>query len=681
MFTRHLARISLFAALLLMTVSLATAQTARPLPTAQVRGVIPTSAPFDLPAEYAAQTRATAYTVTTTADRNNTSCTLGDLSLREALGPDCDTNRTVYVPAGTYTLSSAIIVADGDLLLIGESPSSTFIESVDAPRAGTSGLLLLTPDNRAITLANLTFRNGSSASGAVNFNGGGSLTVFNSLFEDNFGVLGGALYIQDDDDPLSVTLRQSEFSGNQADEDGAAVYIRDDQGVASNVHIQDSLFFFNTAGLIDCSRGGAVNVTSTSDNGGSLIIDNSLFELNSFDLPDCDGSAVSYYNSQGSGLFSISYSAFYENTASGAASAGGAVYIDNDYGILRVSHSEFLGNMAAYGGAIYVLRSGDVTFSDSLLAFNEAVSSGGAAQIFSNIYSFTAIDSDFLDNSAGSVGGALRVDAKTVTLENSDISTNVAGDIDGLNGFGGGIFFNGDHMALHNTLIEDNVAENGSQCYNDSEDSDTVVSVGGNGMTSTIDCTFVATDTDQYDNLLLNGGFETGFDVTPEFWTLKNITGDGPNCDPFTNSYGVCEYVLKGNPNTNTVLSQNIDVLLPGFTTGDELILYAEGDGAAASNVQVLAKATYTNTALGKSKAKLKFIGANPFYVAKSDSMVLLDGDLSKLQVKITDKSPGGKFYIDRVYLYRTVVIAPPRGEGAATLPLPSVPDGFRGGN
>jgi hypothetical protein len=109
------------------------------------------------------------------------------------------------------------------------------------------------------------------------------------------------------------------------------------------------------------------------------------------------------------------------------------------------------------------------------------------------------------------------------------------------------------------------------------------------------------------------------------------------------------------------------------------------GDGAGSSKVNVQATVTYNNPDLDKTKLKLTFSGANDFFEpvpGGPGSIILTEGSLKKLQVKVSNKSTDGTFYLDRVYLYTAASLLPVNNRSeAAALPLPVVPDGFRGGN
>src|SRR5437868_1313060 len=73
---------------------------------------------------------ATTYTVTTTADSNDPTCTPALCSLRDAINHSVSGDKVV-VPAGTYTLSLGVLAigASHDLTIVGAGASSTTVDA------------------------------------------------------------------------------------------------------------------------------------------------------------------------------------------------------------------------------------------------------------------------------------------------------------------------------------------------------------------------------------------------------------------------------------------------------------------------------------------------------------------------------------------------------------------------
>jgi predicted outer membrane repeat protein len=672
---RYTARVATLALLLLLTVSLATAQVARPLPSPAARGASHPAAPFQVPAQVAPLTRGSTYIVTTTADRDNGSCIIGDLSLREALGTFCTSDSTVYVPAGTYELDDEILVAYSNMVVIGEDPLTTIIRPSPLARNGSGyRLMTIAVADSAFTIANLTFQNGAAEfdGGALAVSGSGSFSVHNSIFEANAARSGGAIMIDDSSTfPVLLTITESTFTGNTANVSGGAVYLNADQSLSSSILVQDSVFTSNQAMLVTCDGGGgALGFRSTAvGGGGSLTIDNTEISDNSFVVGDCDGAGVYFSNPPGGGTVNISYSEFVSNTVVTSGSYGGGLYAYSPGGTLNISQTLFMDNAGGFGGGVLSEAMISTVISDSLFLGNTA--DNGAGLYATDGGSISIFDSDFHDNVASADGGGAWLNGD-VTLSDSDFTRNTS-----VNGGGIYLFATAPEATVLNTVIEENFAFSGPDCWHFGDND--VVSLGGSGMTSTKDCAFVPDQTDQFDNMLRNGGFEAKTAGLPSFWSVSNASGDKRACYEFGAAYGMCEFVFKGGADGDTLLKQNVKLTDWVLTDGMTLTLFAEGEGSTNTNLQVQAKATYTNTALGKSKTKLKFIGSNPFYQPAQNTMNLIEGDLSKLQVKIKDKSPSGKAYLDRVYLYAPVSLDP--RSTSAPLPLPAVPDGFRGGN
>ncbi|MBK9125527.1 MAG: hypothetical protein IPM16_20710 [Chloroflexi bacterium] len=257
---------------------------------------------------------------------------------------------------------------------------------------------------------------------------------------------------------------------------------------------------------------------------------------------------------------------------------------------------------------------------------------------------------------------------------------NRAESDDGLSGSAGRLAPKSEQVAsVQDSLIEQNYAAHvGCLSVGGS-----LISLGGNAISDTSGCNYVAHPTDRIDNLLDNGGFEfaAGDPAVPDAWTPVNLTGDKRKCNTsaktFTD-YGRCALVFKGGPGESAQFTQDVDLLTHTFSAGEVLELYAMGWGGPAGSVVVQAKATYADPLLAATKAKLVLQGS-AVAVEDVNALALTDGDLTQLTVKVKHKSPSGKMMVDRVYLTRS--LAAPRGLESGPLPPPAAPDGFRGGN
>jgi CSLREA domain-containing protein len=284
--------------------------------------------------------RAADITVTTTTDEHNTD---GDCSLREAIiaantdapvdaCPAGSGSDTVYLPAGTYTLTVAgtnendALTGDLDvrshLTLLGAGKLNTIIDGngldtvIDAQGIGTTTLSGVTirggtpygvrAQGHPVTLTNARVRDNAGI-GIVSYI---SLTLIDSRVYDNITTTsGGGIYNYG-----TATLINSTVSGNTSGEYGGGIY---SQGTLTLVN---STISGNTAE----SHGGGImasgptylynvtitgnsadsDTTNTGEGGGvyvasSLTLRNSLISGN-FDLsptgnvhPECSGAVVS----------------------------------------------------------------------------------------------------------------------------------------------------------------------------------------------------------------------------------------------------------------------------------------------------------------------------------------------------------------------------------------------------
>ncbi|MEB2366064.1 MAG: hypothetical protein OZ933_08265 [Chloroflexota bacterium] len=191
-------------------------------------------------------------------------------------------------------------------------------------------------------------------------------------------------------------------------------------------------------------------------------------------------------------------------------------------------------------------------------------------------------------------------------------------------------------------------------------------------------------------NVLVNGGFEDEFGnclLAPWITTSDRDKVKGKNAHT-----GSCAFRFKGESSRSLEparLQQPIADPVSGYQTGDVLTVKAWVDTSAMtdSNVKIFVK--YSDGS--KQSFKAVYIitdDGNGVYDPISTYTILdLAGGrtVSKLQVRINDKSTAGKWFIDSVELWLSHPSeAPaPRVEPApdGVLPPPAAPTGFRGGN
>ena len=342
-----------------------------------------------------------------------------------------------------------------------------------------------------VTITNLTMCNGFIVNGGgAAINCGGNLTVNNSLFENNNASIGGAICTRKGN---FVTINNSDFISNiesSSMNGGGAIYNDESSHMtlmacnfttnsaylggalsnAGNITVSTSNFTNNTAANV----GGALfnsctdhplndymivhncsfNSNSASSYGGAissdgiLIADNSNFTSNIVDTNGLGG-AIDIY----SGIYTDTNDTFINNNAS----CGGATFTS---GVTTITNSKFLNNNATnIGGAICNINGGKLTINNNDFIGNVASSNfqyGGGA-IYNDEYSYLMLLAcNFTANSAY-YGGAVS-SAGNVTVSASNFTNNTAANV-------GGALFNSctdrpikDYMIVHNCSFNNNSA-------------------------------------------------------------------------------------------------------------------------------------------------------------------------------------------------------------------------------
>jgi predicted outer membrane repeat protein len=274
-----------------------------------------------------------------------TSCSLPDYiagpdnaDVQIQLGVDHTLDEGIlHLCAGTYNISSTILVGSLNVTLQGAGATITILDGGNTFNEGVSnldGTQILT-GNADLIVSGLTFLGGHATAN------------------------GGAI-----DVPLhDVTVIGSQFIGNSAYNEGGAIRSVD-------ATITSSTFEGNACG----GGGGAVNAI------GEITVDSSEFTSNAG------------LESPGGALFSaigitVANSIFTNNNA---ANYGGAIFASDT----AVTDSAFTGNGATEGGAIY---SNATSVANSTFSTNNASSYGGAIYSVTDV-AVTA--STFTDNTA-----------------------------------------------------------------------------------------------------------------------------------------------------------------------------------------------------------------------------------------------------------------------------------------
>ncbi|MEQ8753401.1 MAG: DUF4114 domain-containing protein [Coleofasciculus sp. G1-WW12-02] len=430
----------------------------------------------------------TTITVTSAADS-------GAGSLRAAIAQAQPGDRIKFASSlanKTITLTSGQLEVEKDLIIDGENAPGLTISGNN-----TSRVFFLqgnpTWEPVEVTLKHLVIANGKTtekgedgAGGGVWLQGGTKLTVENSEFKNNHanGEGGGAIYGRW---RSTATVISSTFEGNSTLANGLSGTSERGGGAialagAGFLTVKDSEFINNTG-----VNGGAINTVLEG-----LIVENSTFTQN---------------NSTGSG------GAIYTDGASETADSSTS-------GKIEIRNSRFDGNTAVRGGGglfLFVYASDQVIVENSTIINNQVIADDQGIAIGGGLRhgngELIVRNTTFANNQAHQQGGGLWIgEVSPVTIENSTFYGNRAESADGTKGLGGaitlangssptnianttiannyagfmgaGFWGGGSNVTLTNTLVTDNVANNGGNPWNINHHTGEEFSDGGGNVQS-----------------------------------------------------------------------------------------------------------------------------------------------------------------------------------------------------
>ena len=316
-----------------------------------------------------------------------------------------------------------------------------------------------------VTVDNVTFENNTAMQGGAIFHESAYLDVNNSRFNANHVVgettsprewaSGGAI--------LSVaafTINNSNFTDNTAEHNGGAIYYyayEDGDAVIDNC-----IFKNNTAnndyGAVYASKNGhtinlVVNNSKFINNAAKNKLGGALsFDGNDLSVENCEftnnSAATSYgaLNFVGNDLI-IKASNFTNNSAK--SNLAGAVCFQSTSGKLTVEDSNFVNNTASsWGGAIFA--SGETSISNSNFTDNNV--NGYAGAVFVQSGKLTVDESNFINNSATNYGGAIFASSET-SISNSNFTDNEASS-------GGALYIQSSKLTVDESNFVNNSATN-----------------------------------------------------------------------------------------------------------------------------------------------------------------------------------------------------------------------------
>ncbi|MDF1821694.1 MAG: choice-of-anchor Q domain-containing protein [Alcanivoracaceae bacterium] len=391
-----------------------------------------------------------------------------DVNNMQLTDVDDSSGRLTITGPGSELLTIVGTTGEGELFEVQEGSDFT-LEGVSVV-ALDRGLVDSYAGEIVLNDVNVTGSSHESALVRVRSEGGGSLTVNDSVFADNIGTEGeGAIearnivYVSINNTAITgntsteapVTARYlgeglfisgSQISGNTTDSEGpGAIYANE-----SNVDIEASEVSGNTAlggpGGLRVRYGGSTEIYGTvfannsttygrggavRSSGADLYIRGSAFRGNS-----AYSSGAVHISNEGSESVSISSSSFVGNQATDASEGtAGALNVQGSGGSLSIEGSLFRGNTSAGSdGAINVSGIFDVDLSDTLISGNSADRGAGGMDVFFYEGSMTLSRTTIEDNSSANGTGGLEVDvgySSDLTIVDSTISNNSTSDSEG----------------------------------------------------------------------------------------------------------------------------------------------------------------------------------------------------------------------------------------------------------
>lgn len=387
----------------------------------------------------------------------NDSCSLRSAILAANARPGLD---TVSLPPGTYPMSTVTaglsrfnitdsINIEGNTL----DAAAVVIDGMQNDRMLDTFLGV-----GSVTLKNLTLTNGKTLDTDVGPTGAGvrvqrgtDLTLDNVRMTNHEADFGAALAFFG----TTLTINNSVFENNISTDDSfyGAIQIFDNAGIGSVTTITDSLFNQNTGGAIGANGSSSVRIdvtiesseftgnTKTIGGGAALTFSDAnvtlsgvTVENNSTQAPSADGGGIRILSTtlnatgifinnnqtprQGGGLYATRSEV---NLLSGEINGnrsgleGGGVYIDSSGSPQPVSLRglTIMDNSAALsGGGAYIVGMGDINFLGNSISNNESMESGGGVYLLDNLAStFESVVFESNSSVTGGGGAAILNDA------------------------------------------------------------------------------------------------------------------------------------------------------------------------------------------------------------------------------------------------------------------------------
>ena len=331
-----------------------------------------------------------------------------------------DSSNTICYIMNDYTRTDGddVVTISKDISIV--SRGGNF--KIDANNKG--GIFKINP-GVSVFISGLTLVNGNSDYGAAIYNEGDLVVDGCTLYANNASEKGGAIY-----NVATLDVSDSTFTDNTATYRGGAIY---NEG---NLKVTESTFDSNDISYRaknDDNGGAAIyNLNGEMIIEDSFIVDNIKdFVISSGNSGDLIVAAVVT-----SGETQITRSYFARNCGRWGGAISSLGYLNTESYTLTVKDSEFEGNNATFGGAIFVEQSSLIvdnsTFkSNSVLGSGSPGTSntqGGAIVVHPAGSHVTITDSTFTGNHADTGGAVSLAGVEDSSIEGCTFTDNVAND-------------------------------------------------------------------------------------------------------------------------------------------------------------------------------------------------------------------------------------------------------------
>ena len=446
--------------------------------------------------------------VTKTDDTNDGVCD-ADCSLREAITA-ASSGDTINISIGEYTLTLGTeLVIAVDLTLNGAGSGDTIIQAAISSADATSRVFNIT--SGTVAISGVAVQNGHTTADGGGILNSGTLTLTNSIVSSSSAQDSGGGISNDG----TLTLTNTSTMGSRAGDDGGGIHNTGTLTMTgSTVRVNVAQ---DTGGI---GGGGGIYNDGTLTLGSSTVSNNQVLGVSE----SAGGGGIYNYNG---GTLAITNSEVSGNDVGGEYAVGGGIH--NYFGSVEIVDSTISGNTTrrySQGGGIYSIG-GSMSIDGSTISGNKTDWGGGG--IYNESTDLTVLNSTFSGNFGDAGSGIYHTEffapsTTIVNISHTTITRNKALEL------GGGLYFSfAGEFNLSNTIIADNRAPTGPDCYNN------VPSQGFNLIGNGTGCSFIEMPSD-----LVGDG---GSPVDPTLLPLR------PNGGPtYTHAFRRASPVLDAIP-------------------------------------------------------------------------------------------------------------------------------------